>query len=265
LSDEGFTLLLPAELTPDLLRFGQTCCTALLTLRPDSPEQRGFTRRMRIAPRPGHPQRDALLAFLEPFGLQLADLYVSQIDRRALYPIAAAGSVQTWVVGSELSAPFGSREGRRLAPLMAAARAQLSPLAGLDAQAARAQLSLPLMAAGLLDPASQRDPAVVALAREASLIAPKVPRALRDSLQAASARCPEMADAVSKLAYASVSLGRRAAIIGCGELAAAAPDSSDAAKPAFKAMLATPSGRELLRFWLSPQCARLLQEVGMSA
>jgi hypothetical protein len=241
---------------------------------------------MRIAPRPGHPQRDALLAFLEPFGLELAELYVSQIDRRALYPIAASGTIQTWVVGSELNAPFGPREARRFAPLMAATRAQLSPLAGHDAQAVRAQLSLPLMAAGLLDPARQRDPAVVALARDASQLAPKVSRPLRESLQAACARLaerprsardldnagtvasasgPDIAEAVNKLAHASVSLGRRAAIIACGELAAAAPDSSDAAKPAFKAMLATPSGRELLRFWLSPQCAQLLQEVGTSA
>lgn len=285
LSDEGFGLLAPAELTPELLRFGQACCAALLTLRPDSPEQRGFTRRMRIAPRVGHPQRDALLAWLQPFGLELADLYVSQIDRRALYPIASTGPVQTWVVGSELTPPFGTREGRRLAPLMAAARAQLSPLAGQDAQAARANLSLPLMAIGVLDPSSRRDPNV---AREASLLVSKVTRALRDNLQAAIARVPErprsardrdpaeqvrredvpvldVEDAVNKLAHAAVTLGRRAAIVGCGELAAAAPDASDAAKPVFKAMLASPSGRELLRFWLSPQCARLLQEVGMSA
>jgi len=70
---------------------------------------------------------------------------------------------------------------------------------------------------------------------------------------------------LANLALGTVALGQRAALIACGDLvecAALGGDPPGSEDP--RSVLATPSGTELLRFWLSAACAELLTHTELS-
>jgi hypothetical protein len=263
LREDEFAALIPRELRPELFGLARELCTTLIELKPDSPEQRGLPRRMRIGKGEVHAARDHMLRWLPAFGLALGELYIDVNGGSGLQPLATEGFSHTWVVGPALQWPLRRGDAVRLLRLMAAARARLLPIAGDDSPAIRARLSLPLLAAGMLE--LRADAVHGPRAREAVQLSQRLTRMRREALQLSAARVPDLHEAVAEIARASAMLELRAALVGCGDLVSVAGSLIDAGTPSLKAVLATPAGRELLRFWLSPACAALLTSLGTGA
>jgi hypothetical protein len=168
-----------------------------------------------------------------------------------LYPLRLPGTEQSWVIGRDVQHKPLRPVLLRALPLMAASRAQLLGIWGDDVNRVRAHARLMLVAAGLLTDGM--------LAADAAALAPKLPRAQRAALVQCFAKLSDAEQALSDLALGTVALGQRAALIACGDLmecAALGGDPPGSDEP--RSLFATPSGIELLRFWLSPACAELL-------
>ena len=252
-NEANFALLLPRELTSEVLELGQSLSAAWLEIAPDTPEKHGLRRRSRLGSREPHPLREALKTALAAFGLSLADSFGSEREQNALYPLRQPGTSQSWVIGREVQPRRVRPALLRALPLMAASRAGLLGLWEDEPTKVRARARLLLAAAGALSDGM--------LSGSAATLAPKLPRARRAALTAAFARLQEPETALQQLAHGTVMLGQRAALIACADLVEAA--SLLGSDPAHS-LSTTHGGLALLRFWLSPACAELLAQSEVS-
>jgi hypothetical protein len=248
---------LPSELTPQVLVLGQSASRAAFELWPDTPERHGDDHRLRAAGAELEPLRATLEQAAGVFGLTVSDLYVTDAHKDALYPLRSESSAQSWVVGRDLPNPLPRRILLSATPWFAKSRAHLLGLAGSDAKQVQRTLRLLLVAAEV-----QQDPE---LAAEAESLASKLSRAARTGLAAAAARLTLPDEAEQRLPAASASLGLRAALVFSGDLIAALTLLTSIAQPSVRAACTSPAGLELLRFWLSPACAELLERLGVCA
>ena len=253
--DARFTRLLPREINVGLLRLGQTLSALSMELTPDTPERHGLRRRSRLGSHDSHPVREPLRELLELFGLRLGDMYISDAEPHALYPLRNASTTQSWVVGRELTFASESVTLLRSVPLVAAARAGLFGLFDGDAASTQERARLLLVAAGLLQ--DER------FNREASLLAPKISQARRQELAQVWADIGSRDDALSRLSRGCVLLGQRAAVVVAEDpvLALSALGLSTEVSDTTRDATITPAKPlELLRFWLSNDCTDLLRD-----
>jgi tetratricopeptide (TPR) repeat protein len=260
-NETNFGLLVPRELSGDVLALGQNLSAAWLEVAPDAPEKHGLRRRSRLGSREPHPLREALKTALAAFGLSLQDSFGSEREPHALYPLRQPGAAQSWVIGREVSARRLRASLLKALPLMAASRAQLLGLWEEDPGKLRARAVLLLGAAGALVNGPLEDEP---LSTETAVLAPKLPRARRAALVQAWTRLTDPEEALLQLAHGAVLLGQRAALIACGDLVELTLAHTARAHGAH-GYFATPLGRDLLAFWLSPACAELLSESEVSA
>ncbi|HTU61621.1 MAG TPA: hypothetical protein VMF89_24365, partial [Polyangiales bacterium] len=226
-----------------------------MELTPDTPERHGLRRRSRLGSHDSHPVREPLRELLELFGLRLGDMYISDAEPHALYPLRNASTTQSWVVGRELTFASESVTLLRSVPLVAAARAGVLGLFDGDAASTQDRARLLLVAAGLLQ--DER------LNREASLLAPKISQARRQELAQVWADVGSRDDALSRLSRGCVLLGQRAAVVVAEDPVLALNAlglSAEVSDTARDAAITPPKPLELLRFWLSNDCTDLLRD-----
>lgn len=253
--DARFTRLLPREINVGLLRLGQALSGLWIELSPDTPERHGLRRRSRLGSHDTHPVREPLREMLELFGLRLGDMYISDAEPHALYPLRGASVTQSWVVGRELTFANESVSLLRCVPLIAAARAGLLGLFDGDAQTTQQRARLLLVAAGVLQ--DER------LNREASALAPKISQTRRQELAQVWAEIGSREDALQRLSRGCVLLGQRAAVVVAEDPVLALNAlglHTEAAKAAPDVAISLPQPHELLRFWLSNDCIDLLRD-----
>jgi cellulose synthase operon protein C len=253
--DARFTRLLPREINVGLLRLGQILSGLWMELAPDTPEKHGLRRRSRLGSQDTHPVREPLRELLELFGLRLSDMYISDAEPHALYPLRSSSNTQSWVVGRELTFTSESVTLLRTVPLVAAARAGLLGLFDSDAQTIQQRARLLLVAAGVLQ--DER------LNKEASALAPKISQTRKKELTQAWTDIGAREDALQRLSRGCVLLGQRAAVVVAEDpvLAMSALGiSAESASPANDVAMTLPKPLELLRFWLSNDCSDLLRD-----
>jgi Flp pilus assembly protein TadD len=249
--DARFTRLLPREINVGLLRLGQALSALWMELTPDTPERHGLRRRSRLGSHDSHPVREPLREMLELFGLHLGDMYISDAEPHALYPLRNSSATQSWVVGRELTFASESITLLRSVPLIAAARAGLLGLFDGDAQSTQQRARLLLVAAGILQ--DER------LNREASGLAHKISQARRQELAQVWAEIGSREDALQRLSRGCVLLGQRAAVV-VAEDPVLALNALGLSAEVSDVSLALPKPLELLRFWLSNDCTDLLRD-----
>jgi hypothetical protein len=253
--DARFTRLLPREINVGLLRLGQALSGLWMELTPDTPERHGLRRRSRLGTHDTHPVREPLREMLELFGLRLGDMYISDAEPNALYPLRSASTTQSWVVGRELTFANESVTLLRCVPLIAAARAGLLGLFDSDAQTMQQRARLLLVAAGVLS--DER------LNREASALAHKISQARRQELAQVWAEIGSREDALQRLARGCALLGQRAAVVVAEDPVLALNAlglHAEATKAARDVSISLSKPLELLRFWLSNDCTDLLRD-----
>jgi hypothetical protein len=260
LDEATFALLVPQQLTAAMARFARAACAALLHVREDSPEQHRVDKSARVGKRAESRLRDTLIVWLDAFGLSLAELYVSSSEPHALSPIAAVGVRHAWVVGRDVELPF--TRGTRLAwgQLAAASRSGLLPLLSGDPAHAREVLSAALAAvSGTTLPSSS--PELVELR---GLFERKLSRTLRRELEEAARALPEADTAAALAVDAARTLSLRAGLCSCADLGTALGALLGRQRELHTVLDSKPA-LDLLRFWLSPRCVRVLRALGVGA
>jgi hypothetical protein len=252
LIDASFLKLLPRTFNADALALARSVSAAWLELSPDTQQQR---KQGRSAARESHPLRATLTTGLEVFGLSLGEIYVSETEKDALYSPSITGNAQSWVIGRDFQSPAKRDTLLRVVPLMAAGRAGLLGLADDNVNEVQRRLSLVLAAVGVLD-----EPG---LTGEAAELAAKLSRGTRNAVVSAWQALAKKDDVPARFARAVVNLGRRAALVCSGDVIAVANRLAEARKISLRAACVTPAGLELLRFWLSPACAELIEQLGV--
>jgi Tfp pilus assembly protein PilF len=260
LNDSTFGLLSPLPSSSPITRFARVACDAWLHVRQDTPEQHGVDRRVRVAKRAMHPVREALRPWLAAFGLELLDLYVSASEPRALYPVQTQGPKQVWIAGRELRTPLSTHARLALAPLAAAARAGLLPVAYGELGEARDLLRAAVRVGRGTGPSSI-EPRATQLFEQFDR---KLSRGLRRELEEAASALADPDGTPALIVDATRTLCLRACLIACADLGVAL-ESVFGRERDLEAVLGSKHGLDLLRFWVSADCVTLLRTLGMHA
>jgi len=256
LDDDSFKQFLPRDFSPALLSLGRAVSAAWFELTSDHAQRRPV-----LEPSTG-PLRGALATLLRFWKVEHMDVTVATRAEEPALHLQRRMPAPRWVVETPPADVPQATVLVRSAPLMAASRAELLGLAAEDAADITGRVQRVLAAAGLLDDKDAQRERAALLGTGNNSKLKKLSRATRSQVRAAWERIGDKSSAAHRLAQGMLSLSRRAALIVSGDLVAVLLAGGDAAS--LREASLAPSGLELLRFWLSPSCAELLDRRGVN-